>query len=406
MNKLQSVRRAEVPVDIETHDYLDACRGYAILLVIISHVFNSFANMPWHIRRFTDLGWNGVQLFFVVSSLTLAMSWQRRARQEQAPALTFLIRRFFRIAPMFYGAFVLYLFLSPPGARFSWAQAAATLMFAHGWSPSMVSTVPHGWIAVPGSWSIAVEFAFYLAFPVLIDLLTTARRSTFAFILSLPVAFGLDKLAMHLYTARYGWTAADQFVFYWLPNQMPVFCLGFLMYHVLRKRPKVVPRETSVRNTLLSFSIVASFCSLAMGRFPRTPQMTAPFVPIHIAAALIFCMFIYLLATSTKSSWTNWASVALGKVSFGAYLLHFGVIQLGMHLFRTNAAPIKAAASGIALLLLVLCITYMLAYVAHILVEQPMIAVGRKLAKQMERSLNRRRDCRRATSLNEVTCAN
>ena len=44
----------------------------------------------------------GVELFFVVSALTLCLSSAARSNREALPTLNFYIRRFFRIAPMFY----------------------------------------------------------------------------------------------------------------------------------------------------------------------------------------------------------------------------------------------------------------------------------------------------------------
>ncbi len=66
----------ERPRSEPKYEFIDAARGVAILLVLICHT--AVSQQPWPMRRFTELGWHGVQLFFVVSSMTLALSWQYR----------------------------------------------------------------------------------------------------------------------------------------------------------------------------------------------------------------------------------------------------------------------------------------------------------------------------------------
>jgi peptidoglycan/LPS O-acetylase OafA/YrhL len=84
--------------------YIDALRGIAILLVMIVHTSqygeksqNEFFN------SFFKFGAKGVQLFFLASAFTLFLSYNNRNREENKNVLrSFYIRRFFRIAPMYY----------------------------------------------------------------------------------------------------------------------------------------------------------------------------------------------------------------------------------------------------------------------------------------------------------------
>src|ERR1700733_9049273 len=95
--------------------YIDALRGYAILLVIAVHSSQYFTNLSPNVTALANQGARGVQLFFVASAMTLTMSWTARHDGPKA----FYIRRFFRIAPMFYLSIPLFLYLNGFGANLS-----------------------------------------------------------------------------------------------------------------------------------------------------------------------------------------------------------------------------------------------------------------------------------------------
>src|SRR6185437_8663436 len=93
--------------------YIDCVRGYAILMVITCHVTYLYPQLPYPIHRLAASGWYGVQLFFLASCVTLLMSWNGEvAKHGSVNVINFFIRRFFRIAPAYYAAAVLYYFLS------------------------------------------------------------------------------------------------------------------------------------------------------------------------------------------------------------------------------------------------------------------------------------------------------
>ena len=89
---------------------IDALRGYAILFVIAVHSIGHNKDLVWPLVRPLTLGFYGVQLFFLASALTLLMSWSRSNDLFWLRSFKFLIRRFFRIAPLYYLAIVFYWF--------------------------------------------------------------------------------------------------------------------------------------------------------------------------------------------------------------------------------------------------------------------------------------------------------
>src|SRR4051812_15175344 len=87
--------------------YIDELRGIAVLLVVLVHV-GYYTDENLIIAQISRYGRYGVQLFFLLSAFTLCHSMAR------LPALTgreygaFFIRRFFRIAPLYYAAAIFY----------------------------------------------------------------------------------------------------------------------------------------------------------------------------------------------------------------------------------------------------------------------------------------------------------
>jgi peptidoglycan/LPS O-acetylase OafA/YrhL len=153
--------------DVRKYKFIDALRGYAILGVILVHSTQSVTPVSGVLKCIAESGAKGVQLFFVASALTLSMSWHSRNSQEMSPIRNFYLRRFFRVAPMFYVAIVFYLFLNgfapsywaPNGIQ--WWFVPLTVLFLNGFHPESITSV------VPGGWSIAVEMNFYLILPFL-----------------------------------------------------------------------------------------------------------------------------------------------------------------------------------------------------------------------------------------------
>lgn len=97
---------------LRKYEFIDALRGYAILGVLMVHSAQSVRPNHAFLRSAMAQGSLGVQLFYIASALTLCLSWRFRSTQEGHPTRDFYIRRFFRIAPMFYLAIVLYVLLN------------------------------------------------------------------------------------------------------------------------------------------------------------------------------------------------------------------------------------------------------------------------------------------------------
>lgn len=151
---------------------IDGIRGIAILLVIAYHyVFgNAVLDSPLanKLIKFLNLGWSGVDLFFVLSGF-LIVGILLDSKGSNTYFSTFYIRRGLRILPLYYILLLLYLILPEfilnddlfkDSVPF-WSYLSFTqnfFMIRHNFGL--------GWIAI--TWSLAVEEQFYLLLPALI----------------------------------------------------------------------------------------------------------------------------------------------------------------------------------------------------------------------------------------------
>jgi peptidoglycan/LPS O-acetylase OafA/YrhL len=374
--------------EVRKYAFIDALRGYAVLLVITCHTGGMFPNMPYPIKKLTNVGWHGVQLFFLISCVTLMMSWRSDQRKGIASAPAFWARRFFRIAPMYYLAGAFYFYFEPPDSGFSLKQLLASLTFVNAWHPTLIPTVPNSWMVVPGGWSIGVEFTFYMLFPLMVSLVKGARSGVAFFLLSFVFAGVANSFAYNFLVPQYGDTATSNFVYFWLPNQLPIFALGTLLFFAIdHYRDSSAPVASCLRRwPLLTVSLcVALFVAFAempdlfTAHFSVSPLQLFPFL---LAASLIFMVCALTLALNPNTILVNRGICMLGEVSFSAYILHFFVLHwLSKHVPFIDVQRTDYPAIGTLALLWVMTLpcTFALSKITYELIERPMIKFGAKL---------------------------
>lgn len=128
---------------------LDFLRGIAILLVLVRHEpFNHF------LQR---MGWIGVDLFFVLSGfLVSGLLFREHIKYGKILPGRFLIRRGFKIYPIYYIFYFVYLIPLLMSGNFDVHKIISELTFTQNYYSGF------GY-ANPPSWSLAIEEHFYFA---------------------------------------------------------------------------------------------------------------------------------------------------------------------------------------------------------------------------------------------------
>ncbi len=356
-----------MPASITRFNYIDAIRGYAILMVIGVHTSHLFNDISAPLATVAAQGARGVQLFFIVSALALCFSWTTR-NEGAGP---FYVRRFFRIAPMFWLAIIFYVWLYGTGPRFfapdgiGSRQIAMTALFLHGLWPDTISSV------VPGGWSVADEMIFYALFPFFVLSLARARWRTVLIVAAVAIVLGaqisrLIPIFSYLMPKSFD-DLAGAYVYYWFVRQLPCFIFGIMLYKWSVERPPASP-ATAAALCMVSIVLMVAVSFLEGVRFVLP-------LGIQTTYGLIFALFVFSLMSWKSSPLINPVAIWIGKVSYSAYLIHFAILS-----YLVAPRPSGHANLDFAITFaIVVAMTVALASITYWLVEQPMIRLGSRL---------------------------
>lgn len=215
------------------YDFLDALRGVAALGVIMTHASGVGIQPASEILKdIVMAGGRGVQLFYVISAFSLYLSLHSRF-DEHHPIKKYFVRRFFRIAPLWWFAIVLYMFIYLVGHNIFFKkievwQVVAAFFFLHGMHPYSISQV------VPGGWSIAVETSFYMILPLIFIYAGNVFDVFKMFVTSIIIENILRRILIYALPWVFpdiGFESFRHYSDYWLISQLPVFMAGVLSFY-------------------------------------------------------------------------------------------------------------------------------------------------------------------------------
>jgi peptidoglycan/LPS O-acetylase OafA/YrhL len=360
---------------IKKYAFIDALRGLAILSVVFFHtavVVAPGSNLLWMVK---EQGARGVQLFYIASALTIFLSMRGRAN-EKSRTRNFFIRRFFRIAPLFYLAIIAYLlgygFGPRAGAPYGidgW-HILWTVLFLNGWHPEMINSV------IPVGWSIAVEMTFYLLAPLLFARLKKMHQTLLFVLVTLVLMKLLQEILFPPLAAIY----PDQnffvrlYFYLWFFAQLPVFVLGILVYQIFLKSTENPDRSLGTALLILSIFLFISFLNVST---------YANLLPVHILYAIAFGIFALALAHNPVRLFVNPITVWIGKLSYSVYLIHFGIAVLLLNWIGDN---ISAGDLNYFLIFLLLTgITLPISWLTYTFVEEPGVRLGKRIIQLLDR---------------------
>jgi peptidoglycan/LPS O-acetylase OafA/YrhL len=286
---------------------INTLRAFAIIAVVDFH---------FRLGAFSG-GFCGVDVFFVVSGYLMTMIIWDKLEIGRFSLLGFYLARARRIVP---ALAVLCLSLLIVGAwwldAFSYAdlgaEATAALLFYSNflfWLQSGYFDQASETKLLLHTWSLSVEWQFYLLYPVLLWLLhRLVRRATRHIVLSLA----LVSLALAVFTS----TRRPDLDFYLLPTRAWEMAFGGLPYFY-RFSERIADRWRSWA-ALLGWAAIVTSASLAAVDDPWPGLAT---VPVVIGTALV-------IAARARAGWLYEAAPLkiIGKWSYSIYIWHWPVL--------------------------------------------------------------------------------
>jgi peptidoglycan/LPS O-acetylase OafA/YrhL len=169
---------------------LDTLRSLAILSVMVFHVytFHDVGNLPESLRFAAQLGWMGVDLFFVLSGYLIGSQLLRPYLRGECPRLWgFYRNRAFRVLPAYGVVLALYFILPVWSEAFRLPPLWQFLTFTQNLFVDYRVTQAFSHV-----WSLCVEEHFYLFLPLIVLLLMRkpSFRKTVALLAGLAL-FGI-----------------------------------------------------------------------------------------------------------------------------------------------------------------------------------------------------------------------
>jgi len=334
-------------------------------LSIWDRVFDT--GTAWN-RAVAFVGNYGVEGFFIISGFCFfhiygESAWNRRS------LLSFHIKRFFRIAPLYYVAIILNLLLSQargpePTARMLIENATLTFGLFH----------PNHSLVL-GGWSVGLEYVFYMALPILT---WATRRKAFLYLgllallaLALPWNFGKVQAASLAGDAKFH-------TYVQIPNHAFLFLLGGATAHLR----SLTARRLSRRLFLALGAVLLLAIAWQLPMFYDHFDILAGLQRFRLLGLVLLAVLLFAFF-EVPEGWFKRPLVLLGDWSYSIYLVHpFAALALSQALpAETPTAPRFLGS---------LVLTLALSALTHRWIEIPAMGLGRRWAASLAKSPHNR----------------
>ncbi len=358
---------------------LDGVRGIAVLLVL-AHDFDllegGVSGVARAIGHAMDVGWIGVQLFFVLSGfLITGILLDTRGAPNYWTA--FLGRRAVRIFPLYYAVLFVAFALAPLfGHAVRGAEHQIWLWtYLANWAEPFGRTVS----IFPHFWSLSIEEQFYLAWPLLVRRL---RPRSLAFLCLALVAIAL---ASRVGLRASAWTAAPIGAYVFTICRVDALALGALGALAVRS-PQLTTLLAARRGLVraLAFGLPLATVLVTRGA-PRAGLLTQTYgyTLFGVAfAALVLDAALAPAGDRVVSAWSLAPLRAVGRYSYAMYVFHTPLhLLVGLPLVAGRGKPGLALALGYVVGMT--AVTFVAALLSFHLFEKHFLALKKRMVPRV-----------------------
>jgi len=349
-------------------DFVDSLRGLAAIYIVAYHTSllpRPTLLVPHWAQAIVLDGGSAVRLFFIISAFSLCHTMKAHSGQ-QGEIRDFYIRRFFRIAPLFYVMLVFYafrdvLYFASWHSPWEWAKS---VLFIFNFLPGSETGI------VWASWTIGVEMVFYAVFPLLFLRYRNGLSLLAVFFAALLVAVAFHEFVLHL---RLPAAVATSFYAFSFFRHLPVFIFGMLCWFVFDRYIDGREHRVGLGAALILGSLWAYHVMLSGALnfwFPDT----------YYWQAIIYSALLLGLGISPSWVFVNHLTRFAGKISYSIYLLHPSTILFLIPVYRwIYGTGLPVTASFLICFALTLTIVISLASITYRWIEKPGMRAGKLL---------------------------
>mgnify|MGYP001283008545 CR=1 FL=1 len=306
----------------QTPAYLNALtfpRFILAMLVVVVH-------FGLHLDYFNDSFFGGVynhgavavSFFFFLSGFVLAYNYNSNTSPR-----AFLLKRLFRLYPTYLLTFfiVLITLYFAEGNAPTFLHGILNMLGLQSWTPGYALEVNFP------SWSLSVEFFFYLSFPIILWLYKKMKRSYFLVLAFLIIILGAIEhyiAVVHIYEPDRFFL--DQFILYFPPFHFSTFVAGFLCgkwIHSLKEKNI----DSRLFSLIAFLGIVGFIMIMNVENYYRQFTHNGGLIPV-------FAMICIGLALDKKifNVIFGWKPLRyLGEISYSIYMWQFPVFLFFKH---------------------------------------------------------------------------
>ena len=368
---------------------VEGLRAYLALWVLVCHAMwasgyeaEALAGLPKLIR----LGQYAVDLFIIISGFVIVLSLDK----ERETYLQFIVRRFFRLFPVFIVLFVVAIplsqvdlwnlshasqYVTPDQIEYrtdilkSWWEnihwnIPLHLLMLHGTIPKVLIKDAPGAFLAP-AWSVSLEWQFYLMVPLAYAWAVSARRYR---------NLGLCALCLVLVPATRHVLPMVQYGAA-LPFHVEYFFLGAASYFIYQ-------RQVAHQLSDTAFPVA---CCLAVFLFNLSGRAWS-LIPVVLWIAFLGLLLEHPSSFSSRLALpllTNPFVLYRGRISYSLYLSHILVMIVVQYALLTWAPHLSRMVHFVVLLACTTTVTISVSMFLYRFLEAPGIYVGRSLAHRL-----------------------
>jgi len=346
-------------------DGLEALRGTSAILVIIYHTI-----LLTDLKSSITGSWINnlaiaVPVFFCISGFSLFYGYHDNFFSETS-FKKFYIRRFFRLAPLFYLMLIFYVvFFLFRGVRYD--------------IPTILNNITFTYILIPGKqesivwsgWSVGIEWLFYFIFPLL--LLLSKNKKIYFSMLAISICYSIE---VNILFKEISYENSPSYLYMNIFKHFTYFLLGISVYKTLEffdKKTEIIKKIGRYDFVIL----ISLYITIAYSNISSV-----------IKISVFLFVFLSVLFSVTGSSFVlnNKLSRLWGKCSYGLYLFNPIIIYiLNESGFYQKIAKIFFIGGPFTMsfisIISTIAVTTLLAWLSHDYFEQPFIKLGQKILK-------------------------